>query len=144
MYGLYGILFAASNCGIIVLCSTLHLRRRALATAFGLLYVAFWAQTIAASASVRDDAMSKLQESFSVTTERTVARFDVDPVALNTPQQLQWPWYHVGDASVPCPFVIVFDHATMTETFGYGGRAHVLSIFGDTWTIVERPNWIRC
>jgi len=146
LYGVHGVLFAAINCGVVVGCLTLFSRRRALSAVCGLLYVALWCSTVVASASVRDDTISKLQKSLSSTVvpERNVAQFDVDPVALNTQEQVQWPWFYVGNASVPCPFVIVLDHATMTETFGYGGRAHLLSIFGYTWNFAERPNWIRC
>ncbi|GAA5504579.1 hypothetical protein Rcae01_00018 [Novipirellula caenicola] len=146
MYGVHGILFAAINCSVAVGCLTLFSRRRALSAVCGLLYVALWCSTVVGSASVRNDAISRLQKSLLPTAvpERNVAQFDIDPVALNTQEQVQWPWFHVGAASVPCPFVIVLDHATMTETFGYSGRAHLLWIFGYTWNFAERPNWIRC
>lgn len=145
-HGVHGLLFAAINCGAIGICSMLFSRRRAVATAVGLLYVTAWLITVASSESVREEAVSRCRESLTAATptQREVTQFHHDPVKRNTPEQGQWPWFHIGDASVPCPFVVVFDHATMTETYGYGGRAHLLWILGYTWNLSDSPRWVHC
>lgn len=145
-YELLGIIFAAINCVVFVILLRMFLRRRAFAITIGLLYIACWGLTVVESRSVRDDALSKLAASLDGLSQVPThpVRFGVDPVVLNRPEQLDAPWYYVGSASVPCPFVIVFDHAMMTETWGRGGRMYLISVCGYSWYAWDVGRWVHC
>ncbi|QDV25939.1 hypothetical protein [Aureliella helgolandensis] len=138
--GFFGLVYALINLSVIASCYRLLENRRttAIACAFG--YALVWATTFAHSRNVSEATLTRMTTSLSES-EGAVRQLSIDPVALNRPEQLNSPWCYVGQPSVPCPLVCVFDYAWMTDTVGYGGRAHLILFVGYTWKLTDQPRW---
>jgi hypothetical protein len=53
------------------------------------------------------------------------------------------PWFFVGRASAPCPFVVAVDYSYLRgELDGEGGRAYFLWCFGYKYFAVWRFHWL--
>ena len=75
--------------------------------------------------------------------DRDLQRLDFDPDVRPHPYGKRVPWYYVGNASSPCPFVVAIDCAHQVgPTAGQRSRYYVLWLFGFKLPIHQSVDWM--
>lgn len=106
-------------------------------------YVTVWFATwLFGIAQVRDKTISLLVGRIGHGRDPAEwTQLDYEPRSGEFRDDIEPPWYFVGNESSPCPFVVALDVASMGKVFGGGERAYVFWFFGHTWYMKSTPRW---
>ena len=108
-------------------------------------YLALWIST----ATIGIGDARALCQSRLVPSDGAWRAIDYDPMdhgAFGQPDQ-PWPekpWYFIGNAWSPCPFVVSIDIAIQADPLGLGERALCLWMIDRVWLVAVYAKWNSC